>query len=137
MDDDVTVEPTWLHNLTKYLSNGEWAGVGGRTLLADGFSAPSWMLLDGLYSLGPALAALFDLGDEPCELRDPPYGTNMAFHKRMFDKYGGFRTEFRARAPAQQFAMRTPNLVDVCSQTVSVSDMSQQPLFIIPFPKEE
>ena len=97
MDDDVTVEPTWLQNLTKYLSNGEWAGVGGRTLLADGFSAPSWMLLDGLYSLGPALAALFDLGDEPCELRDPPYGTNMAFHKRMFDKYGGFRTNLGPR----------------------------------------
>ena len=30
MDDDVTVEPSWLQNLTTSLHNGEWAGAGGR-----------------------------------------------------------------------------------------------------------
>ena len=30
MDDDVTVEPTWLWNLTANLCDGEWAGAGGR-----------------------------------------------------------------------------------------------------------
>jgi len=30
IDDDVVVEPTWLHNLTVNLNNGEWAGAGGR-----------------------------------------------------------------------------------------------------------
>ena len=28
-DDDVTVEPTWLHNLTASLHDGLWAGAGG------------------------------------------------------------------------------------------------------------
>lgn len=32
MDDDVTVEPDWLCNLTKVLASGEWAGAGGRIL---------------------------------------------------------------------------------------------------------
>ena len=39
------------------------------------------------------LAALFDLGRAPCELYRPPYGTNMAFRKEMFERYGGFRTD--------------------------------------------
>ncbi|MGB0049836.1 MAG: glycosyltransferase family A protein, partial [Terriglobales bacterium] len=37
-DDDVTVEATWMQNLTACLSDGEWAGAGGRTLLAHPFS---------------------------------------------------------------------------------------------------
>src|SRR5690349_7477494 len=32
MDDDVTVEPTWLQELTAALHNGQWAGAGGRIL---------------------------------------------------------------------------------------------------------
>src|SRR5271165_3469739 len=28
-DDDVTLEPTWLQNLTASLRSGEWAGAGG------------------------------------------------------------------------------------------------------------
>jgi glycosyltransferase involved in cell wall biosynthesis len=34
MDDDVTVEPTWLQNLTTSLQDDEWAGAGGRPLPA-------------------------------------------------------------------------------------------------------
>src|SRR4029077_17362429 len=34
MDDDVTVDPLWLQNLTAPLQNGDWAGAGGRTLSA-------------------------------------------------------------------------------------------------------
>jgi glycosyltransferase involved in cell wall biosynthesis len=29
MDDDVTVEPTWLQNLTADLWSGQWTGAGG------------------------------------------------------------------------------------------------------------
>ena len=42
-DDDVTVEPTWLQNLTACLHDGEWAGAGGRTVLAHPFSPPKWL----------------------------------------------------------------------------------------------
>ena len=93
MDDDVSVELTWLHNLTAPLVSGECACVGGRTLLAERFSPPAWLALSGPYGLGGVLAAMFDLGDEPCELNDPPYGANMAVPKKMFQKYGTFRAD--------------------------------------------
>jgi glucosyl-dolichyl phosphate glucuronosyltransferase len=97
MDDDVTVEPLWLQNLTAPLSDRLWAGVGGRIRPEQGFAPPDWMLLEGNHSLGPALAAVFDLGDKPMELSRPPYGTNMAFRKSVFEKYGGFRTDMGPR----------------------------------------
>lgn len=93
LDDDVTVEPTWLQNLTVPLEDGEWAGTGGRTLLAQPFKPPRWMAMEGPEEMGGVLAALFDLGRAPCELYRPPYGTNMAFRKEMFERYGGFRTD--------------------------------------------
>jgi glycosyltransferase involved in cell wall biosynthesis len=93
MDDDVTVEPTWLQNLTAPLKWGEWAGTGGRTLLAEAFSPPRWLALGEPGNLGGILAALFDLGSNPCELKEAPYGANMAYRKEMFDKYGLFRTD--------------------------------------------
>jgi glucosyl-dolichyl phosphate glucuronosyltransferase len=38
-------------------------------------------------------AAPFDLGPKAGTLSEPPFGTNMAFRKEMFKKYGGFRTD--------------------------------------------
>jgi glucosyl-dolichyl phosphate glucuronosyltransferase len=93
LDDDVTVDQHWLQNLTAPLHNGPWAGVGGRTLLAESYSPPPWLAFDGPYGMGGIFAALFDLGDEPCELKSPPYGTNMAFQKSAFKKCGEFRTD--------------------------------------------
>ena len=92
IDDDVTVESTWLQSLTAALQQGEWAGAGGRILLDRDFSPPRWLALDGPYNMGGMLAG-FDLGDKAGELQEAPYGTNMAFHKRMFEKYGLFRTD--------------------------------------------
>jgi len=101
MDDDVTVEQTWLRNLTECLDKGEWAGSGGRTLAAQPVSPPRWLALDGPYGMGGILGALFDLGDKPCELTQAPFGTNMAFRKEMFEKYGGFRTDLGPRPGSQ------------------------------------
>ena len=92
MDDDVTVEPTWLQALIAPLHDGEWAGSGGRILPEKGFSPPRWLALKGPYAMGGILA-LLDLGDKPRQFELPPYGTNMAFRKEMFEKYGGFRTD--------------------------------------------
>jgi glucosyl-dolichyl phosphate glucuronosyltransferase len=92
MDDDVTVEPTWLRNLTAPLfNNGDYAGSGGRILPERSFLPPSWMPLHERYGLAPL--AVFDLGPENSELCEPPFGTNMAFRKKIFEKYGGFRTD--------------------------------------------
>ncbi len=91
MDDDVTVEPTWLQNLTAPLHNKEWAGSGGRIVLVWPDSVPHWLATGGEAARLPLPE--FDLGREPKELTEPPFGTNMAYRKTMFEKHGGFRTD--------------------------------------------
>jgi glycosyltransferase involved in cell wall biosynthesis len=95
MDDDVIVEPTWLQNLTAPLHNGQWVGTGGRILPERTFSPPRWIPLHDRYGLAPL--ALFDLGPRAGELTEPPFGTNMAFQKEVFEKYDGFRTDLGPR----------------------------------------
>ena len=90
-DDDLTVEPTWLQNLTANLCNGEWAGAGGRILTEKSFSPPRWIPRSGRYSLAPL--AVFDPGIEAGPLNESLFGANMAYHRRVFEKYGGFRTD--------------------------------------------
>jgi len=91
MDDDVTVDSTWLQNLTAPLLDGKWVGVGGPVLPQRQVELPKWISLDERYALGPLV--MFDLGPNSAELTEAPFGTNMAFQKKMFDKYGGFRTD--------------------------------------------
>jgi glycosyltransferase involved in cell wall biosynthesis len=93
MDDDVTVEPGWLDNLTAPLRNGDWAGSGGMTLPPGTFTPPHWLAPDGPYNMLGVLCAYFNAGDKAGELDQAPYGTNMAFRKQMFEKYGGFRID--------------------------------------------
>jgi glucosyl-dolichyl phosphate glucuronosyltransferase len=93
MDDDVRVDASWLANLTAPLAGTQWAGTGGRTLLAEPFTPPTWMSGQGSQSLLGILAAVFDLGPEQCDLNLAPYGANMAFRRGMFEKYGLFRTD--------------------------------------------
>jgi len=100
MDDDVTVEPTWLHNLTASLHDGEWAGAGGRTLPAESFIPPPWLPND-FKTWGAILCAYFDHGDEACEIDHPPYGANMAFRSCVFERHGGFRIDL-GPAPGSQ-----------------------------------
>lgn len=93
VDDDVSVEPNWLHNLTSVLHDGEWAGSGGRILPARSFVPPRWLALEGPRNLGMSLCAQFDLGNAPVELKDAPFGTNMAFRRETFTRFGDFRTD--------------------------------------------
>jgi len=94
-DDDVIVEPTWLLNLTASLMSGNCVGVGGKTLPELGFTPPKWLGLQRPYVYGPL--GIFDLGDTPSELTQPPFGNNMAYRREMFDTYGHFRTELGPR----------------------------------------
>ena len=94
-DDDVTVEPEWLQNLTAGLRNGEWEGAGGRSLPQGTFSPPRWLGLEARYALAPL--AIFDLGTVAGELTEAPFGNNMAFRKEMFEKHGGFRIDLGPR----------------------------------------
>ena len=91
IDDDVTVDPTWVWNLTSGLLSGEWGGAGGRIFPLWTCSIPNWLSTEGPRALAPYVA--FDLGAEAGPLAEPPFGANMAFQKKMFEKYGGFRTD--------------------------------------------
>jgi glycosyltransferase involved in cell wall biosynthesis len=92
-DDDVTVEPTWLQNLTASLHDGTWAGAGGRVRPPKDFTQPDWLTLDGGMMDSSGVLALFDAGTVVGKLRKPPFGANMAFRKSMFEKHGGFRPD--------------------------------------------
>ncbi len=92
IDDDVVANPRWLHTLTACILEGKCSGSGGKILLDPDFRPPEWLAVDGPLSLGGMLAQ-FDLGDQPCVLDRPPFGTNMAFLRTIFDKYGVFRTD--------------------------------------------
>lgn len=91
MDDDVTVDPKWLTNLAAPLNEGTWAGAGGRILPEQTSVLPNWLTLEGRYVLGPLV--IFDLGPKRAQLTEAPFGTNMAYQKKLFEKYGGFRTD--------------------------------------------
>jgi len=93
LDDDVIVEPSWLRNLTEPLQDSQWAGSGGRIFPAPGFLPPRWLALSGPNAMGGIVCAHFDLGDNARPLDRPPYGANMAFLRKMFDKYGDFRLD--------------------------------------------
>ncbi len=95
MDDDVTVEREWLQNLTVPLRDGEWAGAGGRILPDWNCQPPKWLPRADRYALAPL--AVFDLGAEAGSLDESPFGTNMAFRKKMFSKHGDFRTDLGPR----------------------------------------
>jgi glycosyltransferase involved in cell wall biosynthesis len=91
IDDDVTIEPTWLRNLTGPFRNGEWVGVGGRIVPDWPCTPPCWVPQNEWYGMAPLV--IFDLGLEAVPLRDAPFGANMAFRRRLFERYGNFRTD--------------------------------------------
>ncbi|HXM94119.1 MAG TPA: glycosyltransferase family 2 protein [Candidatus Dormibacteraeota bacterium] len=95
MDDDVIVDAKWLRNLTAVFQKEGWAGAGGRILPERAFTPPAWLSLEGKYALAPL--AIFDLGEQPGELVEAPFGTNMAYRKEVFEKVGGFRTDLGPR----------------------------------------
>ena len=90
-DDDVTVDPKWLQNLTAFLHSGEWAGAGGRIIPLWPGPLPGWLSTDDPHTMGAFVA--FDLGTGAGPLARPPYGANMAFRREAFEKYGGFRVD--------------------------------------------
>jgi glycosyltransferase involved in cell wall biosynthesis len=95
LDDDVEVDSGWLRNLTAPLKDKKWVGAGGRVLPEAGFVPSRWMDVNSRDGLAPL--AIFDLGLEAGELEEAPFGTNMAFRKEAFEKYGGFRTDLGPR----------------------------------------
>jgi len=99
-DDDVTVAPGWLQNLTSSLETGQWAASGGRIIPIWAKAIPRWLSTNDPHTMGPFVA--FDAGTMAGALHRPPYGANMAFRKEVFEKYGGFRTDLGRTAMSLQ-----------------------------------
>ena len=95
MDDDVVVHPDWLHKLTAALHNGEWAGAGGRILPEWNCPLPRWLAPESSHAAGPLVA--FHPMEQAGEIFEAPIGTNMAFRREMFEKYGNFRVDLGPR----------------------------------------
>jgi len=90
-DDDATVEPNWLCNLTAELLAGACTGAGGRIVPVWGKAVPSWLSTNDPQAMSPFVA--FDLGENAGPLTRPPYGANMAFRTEAFKRHGGFRVD--------------------------------------------
>lgn len=99
VDDDVEVDPMWLQTLSNSMRDRRLSGAGGRILPEPGFTPPRWLDTKRRYALAPL--ALFDPGLKAGELNEPPFGTNMAFRREMFFKYGGFRTDLGPQPGSQ------------------------------------
>jgi glycosyltransferase involved in cell wall biosynthesis len=105
MDDDVSVDPAWLETLTAPLRGAsDWSGAGGPVILNWSCPPPSWFDTKRTQYMGPL--AGFDLGDQALAMHEPPFGTNMAFRKNMFTKYGLFRTDL---GPSPRTDIPRPN----------------------------
>jgi len=97
VDDDVLVEPSWLRALVAPLeSDDACAGTGGRILPLWDAPMPAWLPPEGGEIMAPLVSFIPNQG-EGSLLTEPPFGTNMAFRREMFSKYGGFRTDLGPR----------------------------------------
>jgi glucosyl-dolichyl phosphate glucuronosyltransferase len=94
-DDDATVEPDWLWNLTSALQEGTWSGAGGKIIPTWKEPLPRWLSAEDSHTVGPFVS--FDEGPVAGQLTRPPYGANMAFRREVFQKYGQFRTDLGPR----------------------------------------
>ncbi|MBS1841137.1 MAG: glycosyltransferase family 2 protein [Acidobacteria bacterium] len=91
VDDDAVVQADWLFNLSSPILEGECQGTGGRILPQGTFRPPAWFPKDHQQAQGALV--IFDLGPQRSRLHTAPFGTNMAFRKFVFEKYGEFRTD--------------------------------------------
>jgi glycosyltransferase involved in cell wall biosynthesis len=87
VDDDITVEPRWLERLAAPLRDSSWSGSGGPVILEWSCPPPKWLSSNFMAPL-----AGFDTGREAGETNEL-FGTNMAFRRTMFERYGVFRTD--------------------------------------------
>ena len=86
VDDDVTLEPRWLSELARAATREGYAAAAGRILPDFEGGAPAWLPPDLPFPYR------FDLGDAPGDSHTV-FGANMAFQRRVFARYGLFRTD--------------------------------------------
>lgn len=95
-DDDVTVSPRWLASIAEAFQTFGCAGVGGRVVSDWRCERPRWLAPSGSYHLLSVIPE-FEHGSAPCVLATQPFGSNMAYSRATFAKYGRFRTDLGVR----------------------------------------
>lgn len=87
LDDDAYPEPRWLAALAAALTTGGALAAGGPVEPLYAGTLPPWF--DDRYL--PYLT-VWDRGPEPHDLayNEYPRGANIAYHRRAFERYGGF-----------------------------------------------
>jgi glucosyl-dolichyl phosphate glucuronosyltransferase len=96
-DDDVRVEPDWLHTIERGLEELHCDYVGGRVLPIWQSEPPQWIPRKNgrLW----AVIALLDYGREPLAFgKRVPLGVNMAMRRRAIERAGGFDTRIGRKA---------------------------------------
>jgi glycosyltransferase involved in cell wall biosynthesis len=91
-DDDTRVDPLWLLNVKNAFDQFDCMGLGGKVIPIWPCKTPPWVNVNGPYRIMNVIPS-FDYGNEPIEIKTPPFGANMAFKKVAFEKYNLFRTD--------------------------------------------
>jgi glycosyltransferase involved in cell wall biosynthesis len=89
VDDDITVEPTWLERLAAPLRDSSWSGSGGPVILEWSSPKPRWLPVDGM----DAPLVGFNPDRQAGGISEAFFGGNMAFRRPIFERYGVFRTD--------------------------------------------
>ena len=102
-DDDVELDSEWLVEIKRAFDLHDCMGIGGRILAVWDSEVPWWYEEHGPYRLMGAIVRL-DLGEEPCELRIPAWGANMAVRRTAFEKYGRFREDLGPNPDSRMYS---------------------------------
>jgi glycosyltransferase involved in cell wall biosynthesis len=96
-DDDVRVEPDWLHRIQAGLETQQCDYVGGRVVPIWGGARPRW--LPATNGQLWAVIALLDYGATPVKFgKRVPLGVNMAMRRNAIERAGGFDVRIGRKA---------------------------------------
>jgi glycosyltransferase involved in cell wall biosynthesis len=93
-DDDVTFDKDWLINLIAVSQKYDADMVGGRVLPVYPVGTPQWVKDNRDVLRGPVV--FYDMGEETMQYsanQSGPIAANMAIKKKLFERYGLFRTD--------------------------------------------
>jgi GT2 family glycosyltransferase len=94
IDDDETASVDWLRNLTAHLDSEEWIGAGGPIAPQWERPRPKWTEAGSSFTAGPLVSFTYTPDPQaPDLLTTPPFSANLAIRKKIFEKFGGFRTD--------------------------------------------
>jgi len=88
-DDDVIFDADWLGAVCKPFDDPKCLGIGGQIVPVWSTPRPSWYAETGPYALMTAIIR-YQFGDQLKPVEKPPWGSNMAFRRDAFTRYGTF-----------------------------------------------